>query len=82
MLEGKLNEPVFERLSKKPEPKKQETLDASEASVAVASISLHRGAPISVALYDLHKIQKQKLNAKVELQQKNQTENLRKEVDK
>ena len=71
MLEGKLNEPVFERLSKKPDSKKNEALDVSEPSVTVPLISLHRGVPISVALYDLAKIQNQKKVNMREQQQKN-----------
>lgn len=60
MLEGKLNESVFERLSKKIKEKTKEVEDISVVSATAPIITLHRGAPISVALFDLAKIQNQK----------------------
>jgi hypothetical protein len=56
MLEGKLNESVFERLMKKKynlsntQPEEDSVV---ESSMEMPPISLHRGAPIHVALYEL-----------------------------
>lgn len=66
MLEGKEQEEVFSRLSKKKPYQPKRPVDEqpsvvainppTEEGVPVANISMHRGAPISIALYDMNKI--------------------------
>jgi len=62
MLEGKPLEEVFTRLNKKkpysprkPVDEPSVNLAGHEESVNGANISMHRGAPISIALYDMNK---------------------------
>jgi hypothetical protein len=67
MLEGKQQEEVFSRLSKKkPHSPKKPTDEAPIVAVDgdVEKITMHRGAPISVALYDMNKARIQKLSDK------------------
>ena len=79
MLEGKPQEEVFSRLSKKKQysPKKL----ADEAPIIavdgdVEKITMHRGAPISVALYDMNKARIQKLQDKRKKQAEDEIKNL------
>lgn len=61
LLEGKVREGVVERLNKrKPYSPKRNTDEVSVGLVApedqpIANIQMHRGAPISVALYEMNK---------------------------
>jgi hypothetical protein len=55
MMEGKLTEAVFDRLSKRKE--KATVLTPAEVSIEQDPIvQMHRQCPISDALYDLHKM--------------------------
>lgn len=61
MLEGKEREPVFDRLHKRKAYEPRKNIDEPSVNLAppeeapTAQIQMHRGAPISVALYEMNK---------------------------
>lgn len=59
MLEGKPQEEVFSRLSKKKPYEQRRGVDEPSTvhNASNVQIKMHRGAPISVALYDMNKAQ-------------------------